>query len=74
MNITDWDNAEIVRVLLAHNKMTQKQLIKLLEEKTRVEIPQSTFANRLWRNSMRVRELQQICDILGYDIILKQRK
>lgn len=74
MKITDWDNGEIVRVLVARNKISQKQLIKLLEGHTNEEIPQSTFANRIFRNSMRLREMQQICEVLGYDLIIEPRK
>ncbi len=74
MNISDWDNGEIIRVLIAHNKISQKKLIKMLEEYTKQTIPQSTFANRIWRNSMRLRELQDVCKVLGYDIIIQQRK
>ncbi len=73
MKITDWDNGEIVRVLVARNKISQKKLIAMLEEYTNEEIPQSTFANRIFRNSMRLREMQQICEVLGYDLIIEPR-
>ncbi len=74
MIITDWDNGEIVRVLVARNKISQKKLIEMLEKAAGVEIPQSTFANRIFRNSMRLREMQQICEVLGYDLILQPKK
>ncbi len=73
MNISNWDNSEIIRVLVAHKKISQKKLVKMLEEYTNQTIPQSTFANRIWRNSMRLRELQEICDVLDYDIILQPK-
>ena len=74
MKITDWDNGEIVRVLVARNKISQKRLIEMLKNYTKEEIPQSTFANRIFRNSMRLREMQQICEVLGYDLIIEPRK
>ena len=74
MKITDWDNGEIVRVLVARNKISQKRLIEMLKNYTKEEIPQSTFANRIF-NSMRLREMQQqICEVLGYDLIIEPRK
>ncbi|MBR1424229.1 hypothetical protein IJ579_01550 [bacterium] len=73
MDISDWSNREIVQVLVARNKISQKRLIQMLEEQSQEKIPQSTFANRLWRDSLRVRELQGICNALGYSIILQPK-
>lgn len=73
MDITGWTNKEIVQVLIARNKISQKELIKRLEENNNQQIPQSTFANRLLREGMRVRELQEICDALNYSIILQPK-
>mgnify|MGYP006916040956 CR=1 FL=1 len=55
MNITDCSDREIVKVLVARNKISQKKLIKMIEEKTNKEIPVKTFSDKLWRNNMRVR-------------------
>jgi len=71
MDVTGWDDREIVRVLVARSKMSQKTLMEKIKEKFDDDIPQSTFANRLLRNCLRMRELQQICDVLGYSIILQ---
>ncbi|MBQ8458777.1 hypothetical protein IJ541_01595 [bacterium] len=73
MDVTGWDDREIVRVLVARNKMSQKTLMEKIKIKFDDDIPQSTFANRLLRNNLRVRELQQICDVLGYSIILQPK-
>ena len=73
MDISDWDNKEIVNVLLAHKKISQKKLIEMLSKERNEDLPQSTFANQLWRNSLRLSEFQQICDVLGYKIILEPK-
>jgi len=73
MDISDWTNREIVQVLVARKKITQKELIKKLSEKLQKEIPQSTFANSLWRNNLRLYDFQQICDVLGYSIIIQPK-
>ena len=73
MDISDWTNREIIQVLVARNKITQKKLVQMLSEKINEEIPQSTFANSLWRDSLRLRDFQMVCDVLGYSIILQQK-
>lgn len=73
MIITGWDNSEIIKVLMAHKKISQKKLLEILSENSEKKIPQSTFANRIFRNSMRLRELQEICEVLGYDLILEPK-
>ena len=70
MDVTNWDNREIIKVLTARNKITQKELTNLLEVKNDTNIPQSTFANKLMNNRMRVKELQQICEILNYSLLI----
>lgn len=73
MDVTGWTNKEIVQVLIARSRISQKELIELLEKSTNQKIPQSTFANRLWRDSMRLRELQDICETLDYKIIIEPK-
>lgn len=73
MDVTGWTNKEIVQVLIARSRISQKELIELLEKSKKQKIPQSTFANRLWRDSMRLRELQDICETLDYKIIIEPK-
>ena len=75
MKNNDWNSDEIIRLITAKGKVSQLQLLAKLKEVYDEDIPQPTFANRLRRNSLRLRELQQICEVLGYDLILhpKQR-
>lgn len=74
MNITDWNNDEIMRLVMAKGHITQKVLLDLLKEVKGEKIPQSTFSCKIRRNGLKLTEFQQICNILGYDINLKPRK
>ena len=66
MNITDWNNDEIMRLVMAKGH--------ILREKNGIEIPQSTFSCKISRNGLKLSEFQQICNILGYDISLQLKK
>ena len=74
MIINNWNSEEIIRLITAKGKVSQQALIAKLKEEFGEDIPQSTFANRLRRNSLRLKELQQICDVLNYDLIIQPRK
>lgn len=75
MNITDWNNDEIMRLVMAKGHITQKVLLDMLREKKNgIEIPQSTFSCKISRNGLKRSEFQQICNILGYDISLQLKK
>lgn len=74
MNITDWNNNEIMRLVMAKGHITQKVLLDMLREKNGIEIPQSTFSCKISRNGLKLSEFQQICNILGYDISLQLKK
>ncbi len=74
MNITDWNNDEIMRLVMAKGHITQKVLLDMLREKNGIEISQSTFSCKISRNGLKLSEFQQICNILGYDISLQLKK
>ena len=74
MNITDWNNDEIMRLVMAKGHITQKVLLDMLREKNGIEIRQSTFSCKISRNGLKLSEFQQICNILGYDISLQLKK
>lgn len=68
MDITDWNNDEIMRLITAKGHITQKNLLQMIKEKHNKEIPQSTFACKIRNNTLKVYELQEICQLLGYTI------
>ena len=72
MNVTNWDNDEILRLLFAKGRITQKILLKDYFLKYNVVIPQPTFSNKIRRNCLKVSELQNICKLLGYNLILEK--
>lgn len=68
MDITDWNNDEIMRLVMAKGHITQKMLLAELKGENGETIPQSTFSCKIRRNSLKLSEFQQICKILGYSI------
>ena len=72
MNITNWNNDEILRLICAKGRISQKILLKKFAKELKEVIPQSTFANKIRRNSLKISELQKICEMLGYSIIIKK--
>ena len=74
MNINDWSNKEIIKFLINRKGLTQKSVIPLIAEKISAKITPQSFSERQKRNNLRISELQAICDILGFDLIVKERK
>ena len=72
MNITDWNNDEIIRLVMAKGHVTQKVLLEALKNSIGEKIPQSTFSCKIRRNALKLAEFQQICKILGYSINIKR--
>jgi hypothetical protein len=68
MDITNWNNDEIMRLVMAKGHITQKMLLESLEESSGEIIPQSTFSCKIRRNTLKLSELQSICKVLGYVI------
>lgn len=68
MDITDWNNDEIMRLVMAKGRVTQKVLLDALKDHGGKEIPQSTFSCKIRRNGLKLAEFQQICKILGYSV------
>lgn len=71
-NITDMDNRAILKILTAREGTTQTSIINKLKEKG-IVVPQPTFSNKVKRNALKVKELQQICELYGYELMLGQR-
>ncbi|MBS6603779.1 MAG: hypothetical protein KH301_08500 [Brachyspira sp.] len=74
MDITDWNNDEIMRLVMAKGHITQKLLLKNLKDQNGQDIPQSTFSCKIRRNALKLAEFQTICKILGYSIKLEKRE
>lgn len=74
MNITDWNNDEIMRLVMAKGHITQKLLLKNLKDQNGQDIPQSTFSCKIRRNALKLAEFQTICKLLGYSIKLEKRE
>ena len=71
MDITNWNNDEIMRLVMAKGHITQKMLLESLKENSGEDIPQSTFSCKIRRNSLKLAELQSICKVLGYAISIE---
>ncbi len=71
MDITNWNNDEIMRLVMAKGHITQKILLKNLKDKTGLDIPQSTFSCKIRRNALKLAEFQNICELLGYSISIE---
>ena len=74
MDITEWNNDEIMRLLLAKGHITQKKLLEMLSEGEETPIPQSTLSCKIRRNTIKISELQKICKTLGYTIHIEKTK
>ena len=73
MDITDWDNDEILHLVMAKGHITQKALLEILLQANKEKMPQSTFSSKIRRNALKVSELQTICKLLGYTITIKKQ-
>ena len=63
---------ERVKILLAKENITLKELAVRLSKKMNKNIPLQTLSSKLARNSLKLQEFEYIAEILGYEIkILK---
>ena len=73
MEITNWSNREMVKFLTSRAGTTQKKLAQKVYEDLGQDYNPNSFASKMQRNSMRVEELQAICKILGYEMVLHKK-
>jgi len=73
MIINDLNDYQLVKFLLTKEYMLQKDLSEKLNEKNGKTTKQSNFSCKLKREHLTWKELKQICDILGYDLLIKKR-
>lgn len=71
MDITDWNNDEIMRLVMAKGHITQKILLEQLKSIGQ-DIPQSTFSCKIRRNALKLEEFQQVCKLLGYSVNIER--
>lgn len=74
MDITNWNNDEIMRLVMAKGYITQKALLEMLKENSGNYTPQSTFSCKVRRNALKLSEFQDICKVLGYTINIEPVK
>lgn len=59
---------ERVKILLAKEDITLKDLASLLSKKMNKRMPLQTLSNKLSRNSLKLQEFEYIAEILGYEL------
>ena len=64
---------ELIKLLLAKEQITQKELATLLSEKTGKVCMQPSLSRKLTKGTITFNEVMTIIDILGYEIDLKQK-
>lgn len=74
MDITDWNNDEILRLVMAKGHITQKMLLQKLKKDGKEPVPQSTFSCKIRRNGLKLYEFQEICKLLGYSVIIERNE
>ena len=63
---------ELVKLVLAKECLTQKDLVQLLCEKTDKKYTQDGLSRKLNKGTITFNEVMTILDILGYEIDLKK--
>ncbi|MBQ8459979.1 hypothetical protein IJ541_07740 [bacterium] len=65
---------EIVKLLMSRSAVTQKELAKVLSEKTNKKYTPSSLSHKLGRGTISYDEVNLIFDILGYEIKVVQKE
>ena len=64
---------ELIKLLLSIERVKQKDLVKMLSDKTGKEYTPDGLAHKIGRGSITYNEVLLITDILGYDIKVERR-
>lgn len=64
---------EEIKVLLARKNMTMTELAKRFSEKENKSLSVHSLSRKLARGTLSFQEAEIIADILGYDLIFKER-
>ena len=72
--INDLNDYQLVKFLLTKEYVLQRDLSEKLNAVNGKTTKQSNFSCKLKREHLTYKELRQVCDILGYDLILALKK
>ena len=62
-----------IKSLLASEDVKINELAKLLTEKSKKEILPNTISKKINRASIRFSDVEEILDVLGYEIVFKKK-
>lgn len=62
-----------LKSLLASEEIKLKDLAKMLEEKRKTRVLPNGLSQKINRSSLKFDEVEEILDIIGYDIVFKKR-
>ena len=68
INLTDMTIKSAVRLMMEKTEYTQFQNVA-----KELDIAKSTFQSALDNESLRVRDLKRVADLLGYELTVKQK-
>jgi predicted DNA-binding protein (UPF0251 family) len=68
INLTDMTIKSAVRLMMEKSEYSQFQNVA-----KELDIAKSTFQSALDNESLRVRDLKKVADLLGYELTLKQK-
>ena len=64
---------ELIKLVLAKESITQKELVQMLNENTKKKYAQDGLSRKLSKGTITFNEVMTIIDILGYEIDLKEK-
>ena len=64
----------LIKLILANESLTQKELVVLLNEKTDKKYTPDGLSRKLTKGTITFNEIATIADVLGYEIDLKSKK
>ena len=73
MIINDMNDFQLVKFLLNKEYMLQKDLSDKLNALTGKNTKPANFSAKLKREYLTFKDLKNICEILGYDLIIKKK-
>ena len=74
MIINDMTDFQLVKFLLNKEYMLQKDLSYKLNELTGKDTKPANFSPKLKREYLTFKDLKNICEILGYNLIIEKKK
>lgn len=67
------DINEIIKTMLLMKGTSLRKLSEKLEKSKDIKLSQSNISKKLQRGTIRFNEVKEIADILGYEIIIKEK-